>query len=103
MSYKCPKCGSQGFAVRENISVYCLNCGWYGKTIFDCITTSPEVLAPNLVYSREFVWGDDCGNEETETKWLSTVCDDRVFCDEAEAIAATVVRLNEIYNETTSN
>ena len=67
-------------------------------TLFDRITASPEVLAEKLVYSREFVWGDDCGNEETEVKYLSTITDE-VYSTEAEALAATVEKLKEVCDE----
>lgn len=105
--YACPKCGSSNIQTERRIDGFhhCMDCrhswkiGESPPTLFDRITASPEVLAPNLVYSLEFVFRDDWGNEEIKTKWFSTVCDNMAFCDESEAIDATVARLKEVGDE----
>jgi hypothetical protein len=59
------------------------------QSVFKQITASPEVLAEKLVF-----WG--LGG------WTSHFIDFSHY-DKAEAIAATVAKLKEVYNETTSN
>ena len=61
------------------------------KTIFDQITASPEVLAPEFVgmmYNR--VWGDYLNYSMLTGEWYET---------HAEAIAATVAKLKEVCDE----
>ena len=57
-------------------------------SLFAYITASPEVLAPNLVF-----W--EGGWTSRFIKFTTT--------NREEAIAATVAKLKEVYNETTSN
>lgn len=60
------------------------------KTMFARITSSPEVLAPKLVYS--FACYDRMG-----VYWRSTIVKDDVdWSTKEEAIAATVEKLKEI-------
>lgn len=69
-----------------------VNCHHYlPKTIFDRITTSPEVLAPHFVFLKAvFVT-----NINPQQQWISTLAGD-VYPTKAEAIAATVARLKEV-------
>ena len=71
-------------------------------SLFDKITTSPEVLAEKFVYcnvtvktitgtSREQPGGIDIVKE-----WYSTIIPGKVWSSEEEAIAATVVRLKKV-------
>ena len=59
-----------------------------GKTLFDRITASPEVLAPNLVYFVSTSWG--------EAYWTSTITEEKEFESYEDAIAATVAKLKEV-------
>lgn len=64
------------------------------KNLFDRITTSPEVLAEKLVWSREFFWCDEWGNEESEVKYFSTITDE-MYSTKSEAIKATLAELDK--------
>lgn len=61
------------------------------KTVFDTITSSLEPLAEKLVYD----WGHLCHNGDIKIYWKSTILPDSVFYSKAEAIAATVEKLNK--------
>ena len=64
-----------------------------GKSIFDRITTSPEVLAPKFVYHvTSFLDGLD----KPKKIWYSTIIQGRFFDTETEAKRATVARLKEV-------
>lgn len=73
-----------------------------GKTLFDRITASPEVLAEKLVYPTYGIisrtWDfekDDWGT--AEPSWSSAVIpSDRCYSTKEDAIAATVARLKEV-------
>ena len=65
-------------------------------TVFDRITSSPEVLAPELVHIIV------CEEDTSLKGWTSNIVQS-VFETYEEAYAATVARLKEVYNETTSN
>lgn len=67
-------------------------------TLFDRITQSPERLAPKLVY-----WTLIEYDGKIHTHWMSTITGEVIYDSEPEAIAATVAKLKEVYNETTSD
>ena len=92
----CSKCR---FAIQDIPEMFCMyrklhtqdgyfeNChGFYPKSVFHCLTQSPEVLAEKLVYQ-----GFDGG-------FYSSIIEDgtKEFHNEPEAIAATVARLKEV-------
>ncbi len=91
--YACPKCGNPNTHVerRPDGFCYCPDCRiWWEigerrskPTVFDRITQSPEVLAPNLVF-----W---------EGGWTSRFIT-LTTTNQEDAIAATVVKLKEVYN-----
>ena len=67
------------------------------QTLFDYITTSPEVLAEKLVYCVKFVTVGGNGFE----RWYSTLLPfdkDIYFYSREKAIAATVAKLKEVEN-----
>jgi hypothetical protein len=64
------------------------------STVFQQITTSPEILAKKLVYKTICV----AANRVTYSCWKSTITDES-YRTIAEAIAATVKRLKEIADE----
>lgn len=75
--------------------------GVYSKpppTIFDYITASIEVLAESVVYPYEMA----IGGSTFRVYWTSPFVEN-LYPDKAEALAATVNKLKEVYNETTSN
>lgn len=87
----CKRCKSALLLPHESISgiTRCLRCNAIGRaedfpraTVFDQITTSPEVLAEDLIY--------DVGKV-----WASTLIVDTSFDSYEEAIAATVAKLKE--------
>lgn len=80
--FKCDSACKNDFA--------CADFKQQGKTVFDTITASPEVLAEKLVYITVTAWG--------ETVYISTIIRDAMFRSRSEAIAATVARLKEVYN-----
>ena len=95
MIKKCPKCESIAVVYEDYVggtSYYrCQTCGYRGSdfelpTVFDQVTQSPEVLAPNFVYHIDY--GEAGGG------YVSTIVRG-LWHTEAEAIAATVVRLKE--------
>lgn len=72
----------------------CNTCGMRGnkdkftqQSLFDRITVSPEVLAEKLVYYGVTSWDDEI--------YASTICDE-IYKTRAEAIAATVAKLQEV-------
>ena len=80
-------------------------CGYFWErdkpTVFNRITTSPEVLAPQLVYVIKQLFTisgtsrENPGGYEVKTKWFSTIIDGD-FDSGSEAIAATLARLKEV-------
>lgn len=64
-------------------------CNSFAKpTLFDHLTKSPEVLAEKLVFPSADGW------------WMSSIIDDGIrFATKEGAIAATVEKLKEVYNE----
>ena len=70
-----------------------------GKTVFDRITASPEVLAEKLVYQRNCKMihqNDKCTIEYWTFSWKSSVIKGQSFETKEQAIAATVARLKEV-------
>lgn len=107
MSEICPNCGS-GFVEKciiQNINhnpphdityrheSVCGACYHVFQTIFDSITASPEVLAEKLVY--QFIAYDRHGL--FVSCWRSVLTGDIEYYTEAEAIAATLAKLQEVY------
>lgn len=93
MSKKCPKCDSVAVVYEDYVGGTlfhrCQTCGYRGSdfekpTVFDRITTSPEVLADNLVYYLPEI-----------DKYTSEIIAD-FYKERAEAIAATVEKLKEV-------
>lgn len=74
----------------DYLSDYMRNWRKKKQSLFQQITTSPEVLAPHLVY----IIG--CEEEPSLTVWASSIFQSVVFFTKAEAIAATVARLKEV-------
>lgn len=60
-------------------------------SLFDLITTSPEVLAPHFVFLKALF----VTNINPQQQWISTLTEE-VYPTKAEAIAATVERLKEV-------
>ena len=97
MIKECPFCRSLRIVKtpKEDTSI-CLTCGFFLKdknkpTVFDRITTSPEVLAPYFVFMKAvFVT-----NINPKQQWISTLTEE-VYPTRAEALAATVAKLKEI-------
>ena len=107
MSKKCADCGCE---VNRNViqgMYYCPRCDddksereVLPLSLFDRLTASPEVLAPKFVYHvTSFLDGLD----KPKKVWYSTLINNQYFNTELEAKRATVAKLNEVYNETTSN
>lgn len=72
------------------------------KTLFYRITASPEELAEKLVYQRNcktIHQNDKCTIEYWTYSWKSTVIQGQSFENKAEAIAATVEKLNQPVTE----
>ena len=101
MSEKCPQCGNADFRLDLiNKKVICNMCGDKSipfpeirkcpirLSIFQRITTSPEVLAEKLVYCVANSWG--------KLYWMSTVIGEKKFPSRNKAIAATVAKLKEM-------
>ena len=100
MSKMCKNC--RYFATTGSSSVctlYCCatsdgeNCRNYEvSTLFDRITTSPEVLAPNFVVEEiaEYL------TAKFVTGYRSTIIPDKIWENYEEAIAATVAKLKEV-------
>lgn len=106
MSEKCPQCGNADFRLDLiNKKVICNMCGDKSipfpeirkcpirLSIFQRITTSPEVLAEKLVYRTIEI----AVNRVTYSCWKSTITED-AYRTKAEAIAATVAKLKEVCN-----
>lgn len=62
------------------------------QTVFHSITQSPEMLAPNFVY---FAMSDEYGRDY----WGSSLLDGKFWKTRDEAIAATLEKLKEVYDE----
>lgn len=109
---KCPQCNDRDVHITpypppESDIASCYKCGYTGlvgefpeQNLFDRITASPEVLAPKFVYHvTSFLDGLD----KPKKVWYSTLINNQYFNTELEAKRATVARLKEVHNETTSN
>lgn len=102
MSKKCPYCGNFRNVCVSPVSLthVCLACekifreGEQPKqTVFDRLTASPEVLAPQFVYRvTSFLDGLD----KPKKIWYSTLIQGRAFASETEAKRATVAKLKEV-------
>lgn len=66
------------------------------QTLFDRLKQSPEVLAPEFI-------GIVFDHRYTSRDRFYSMLTKEFYNSEEEATAATVVRLKEVYNETTSN
>ena len=97
MSKKCPECGSLNVEEVFDGEAYCKNCYLHCSVfdledalIFDHVTSSIEALAAAVVYPdwAEYM-GGDC--------WTSPFVGH--YHTKEEAIAATIEKLEEIYNE----
>ena len=69
------------------------------ETLFDRITSSPEVLAEKLVYQRNCKMihqNDKCTIGYWTFSWKSSVIKGQSFETREEAIAATVAKLKEV-------
>lgn len=86
---KCSKCRNYN----GNILI-CESCAHYKpkQTVFQRITTSPEMLVDKLVYD----WGHLCHNGDVKIYWKSTILLDAVFYSKSEAISATLEELNKV-------
>ena len=103
--YACPKCGNPNIQTERRPDGFhrCMNClySWkHGKevkpTLFDRLTASPEVLAPQFVYHvTSFLDGFD----KPKKIWYSTLIQGRAFASETEAKRATAARLKEVCDE----
>ena len=103
---RCPWCNHSNVTA-EGRNHYCNYCGyeWQSeKTVFDQITQSPEVLAEKLVYmsyiKKKLPLTDMRGwligyKSVLRQVWKSSVTEE-TYSKKAEAIAATVARLNEV-------
>ena len=95
MSKKCADCGCE---VNRNViqgMYYCPRCDDDKReidvlpmTIFDCITQSPEVLAPYCISTKPSINGD--------TLYYYSTVTSRIYLTENEAIAATVEKMKEV-------
>lgn len=103
MSKKCPKCGNKEIIIDKHEFAYCTDCEMYDlmelfpeQSVFDQITASPEVLAPQFLYHvTSFLDGLD----KPKKIWYSTLIQGRAFASETEAKRATVARLKEVCND----
>ena len=101
MSKICPECESEDLRDIPGFpeEVRCMGCGaevlkkhLKNCTVFDRITTSPEVLAGRFVYKilsmgvnrRSYIW------------WKSSIIPDVDFTNREEAFAATLAKLKEV-------
>lgn len=99
MSKICPECGSDRIMTERRPDGYhiCRNCCFYWRneeapkqTVFEQITQSKETLAEKLVYAVSYHW-------EMEFRYTSNLIPGhKRFDTKAEAIAATLMRLNEV-------
>ena len=108
----CPNCGSEHTAIEKRPGgwFHCQDChySWqpspvrFGfdaptrkQTLFETITASPEVLAPNFVVEviAEYL------TAKFVTGYRSTIIPGKIWEHEAEATAATVTRLKEVCDE----
>lgn len=113
MSKKCPKCEGKDIhityypAPTDNMAT-CYGCGYADlaerfpeQTVFDCITSSEEVLAPRLVFCAEYktirpMYLEGKGGIIVGEVWKSTVIPGASFKSESEAVAATIEKLKEV-------
>jgi hypothetical protein len=107
--YACPKCGNPNTHVerRPDGFCYCPDCRHRWKigesqpnpTLFDRITTSPEVLAEKLVYCVPVPLFDFGAGLERWYTVFSPFDNNKYFRTKEEAIAATVEKLKEVCDE----
>lgn len=95
-------CTVRKLSTKDGLFVNCLH--YLPKTLFDRITRSPVVLAPRLVFCAEYktikpMYLEGKGGIIVGEVWKSTVIDGASFKTKAEAIAATVAKLNEVCDE----
>lgn len=103
---ECPVCGSSNIQTEKRPDGFhhCMNCrySWeigakqLKQTLFETITTSPEVLAPKLVYCVPFVTVGGKGFD----RWYSTLepfDKDIYYYTKEKAVAVTVAKLKESY------
>ena len=103
--YACPKCGNPNIQTerRPDGFHHCIDCRHTWKigasqpkpTLFDRITSSPEMLAEKLVYCNVTV-KEQPDRVELTKGWYSTIIRGKVWSNESEAIAATVAKLKEV-------
>ena len=99
MSKKCIWCGGVVNPGLAGCGYYCPHCDEdlteadvNDMTVFETITASPEVLAPHFVFLKAvFVT-----NYKPKQQWISTITEE-VYPTRAEAIAATLAKLKEVY------
>ena len=105
----CPLCRETAYKFPEhNIPNGLYHCGMCEKNftdeevlnddLFHRITQSEKTLAENVVYPYEMA----IGGSMFRVYWTSPFVEN-FYIDKAEAIAATVAKLKEVYNETTSD
>lgn len=100
MSKKCPRCGNTDCTIPEvehhgERWLHCLICGRTSResrfndvTVFDRITSSPEVLAPTMIW-EDYDW----------CVFRSNIIEGGEFDTREDAIAATVAKLKEVCDE----
>ena len=105
MSKKCPFCGSIRIVeTPKGDASICLACETFlntinGKskpTLFDHITTSPEVLAEKLVYCEKWTITSEHPEKGKEHEYWSTPFVDNLYPTKEQAIQATVAKLKEV-------
>ena len=102
---ECPVCGSSNIQTEKRPDGFhhCMNCrySWeigakqLKQTLFETITTSPEMLAPHFVVEviAEYL------TAKFVTGYRSTIIPGKMWEHEAEAIAETVAKLKEVGND----
>lgn len=95
--YACPMCKNPNYQDLGNGNLGCPECGyaWSMPTVFDRITSSPEVLAETLVFTSHF---EDC--HYRARAWKSVFFLQNRYGTKEEAIAATVAKLKEVCDDT---
>jgi hypothetical protein len=95
MSKKCIWCGGVVNPGLAGDGYYCPHCDEdlteadvNDMTVFETITSSPEVLAPKFVYCEKTLTDGDI--------WYSLLLGEIGYSTEPEAIAATVEKLKEV-------
>lgn len=100
MIKECPFCGSIRIVetLKGGTSI-CLACESIlndksKKTVFQKITSSPEVLAPLFVFLKALL----VTNTNPQQQWISTLTGE-FYPTKKAAIAATVAKLKEVCND----